>query len=228
MDMRRGLPRISLATGVFLAMAASPAYATKGVYCDRVWVWGGNTGANYTISPGVWTFDGAEKARTFQGGDKIDVGANEKGEKIQCVFGWFNDFHYGPDSYTPVGGPKTTIVYWATWSKSNWPVNAGDELELKGYATTGGAPADVMVDADFSADPQNPVITVTVDGTQVYSGPESGFDPAAHGLAHVASHFVLFKGTDVPTVSTWGLAVLVLMLLAAGTVVVRRMRTATA
>ena len=208
-------------TGLVLSVGISES-ASADVYCDRVWVWGGATGASYTISPGIWTLNGVEKARTFKNGSSIDADPNTKATKTQYVSGTFNDFHYGIDVYTPVGGAQKQIVNWCEWNSATLLLPNGAEVEIKGYVTTGGGVDQVMVMCDFTANPADPTIVVQINNDPpVYSGPESGFSPGAFNLEHVASRYLRNLG-DVPAVSEWGLVALGLIVLAAGTVVLRR------
>ncbi len=199
---------IALLVAATSAEAAIPATDTVGPI---------PAGATYIITPGFWTRDGVVIGITFPNGDSIPPPPNPKSDTIKLPQ-VPNDFHYEGDVYQDPQGNITIISAWYTWSSPvlvlSGPIIVGD----------GSVPKlSVMSDFDYTATPDDPNVVIDKDGLEVYDGPLSEVPFANLQLTTVGTREANGEA-DVPTVSEWGLIVMTLLLLTAGTIVFGRRR----
>ncbi len=207
-----------LVVGIVSLGAATSAKAVNWV-TDRVGPI--PAGATYVISPGDWTDGGVVIGTTFPaatGPHSIPPLPNPASETIKLPVPP-NDFHYGPDVYTDAAGNVTIISAWFVWGaamEASAPIIVGDGSV---------ASLDVMADFNFSVNPDDPNVVIQKDEETVYDGPLSAVDYASLQLTTVGERG---HWREIPTVSAWGVIVMALLVLGAGSLVLSRRRRLTA
>lgn len=173
-------------------------------------------GATYIITPGYWTKDAVVIGVTFPHGDSIPPPPNPKSDTIQLPEEP-NDFHYIGDVYVDPLGNITIISAIYIWGPFGdipiGPIIVGD----------GSVPnLEVDIELDYTVNPADPTITIDKDAVEVYSGLYSALVLADYQLMTIGDRGCSY--VPIPTTSEWGLIVLTLLILTAGTVVIARRR----
>ena len=173
---------------------------------------------NYFISPGFWTKGGAIIATTFPGGQRVDVPPGGSIEKCDHIFieGRPDDFHFDGDMWN-----GTVYMGQAFWTQ-NAPPAGGCKIPIPDV----GPGRQVQIIVDYTVVP--PHINVVVNGMRIFDGPLQEFQdnppppPLVFGIVGARNIESMEPGAPIPTVSEWGLIVMTLLLLTAGTIVIRR------
>jgi hypothetical protein len=229
---------------VVAVMFASHAYADGYWARDSIWIQAPpDKDVNYQISPGQWTIDNEVMGITFGMPDKLDVPAGEKGETHEDIKLPLppNDFFFGPDIITV--GDWEPVEYWAKsyWDSNGAPPSPIPLLRLDKDQPPGKVVLiQVVQNPDGTGtlwlwknppfDPANPF--AWDKDIADWKGPldaalDPDFEKDVPGVGLIQGHHgtrepVIDDLSPIPTVSEWGLIILCLLLMTAGTIVIRR------
>lgn len=230
MRIQRTFQFLTAIAAVTLFTAA--ATAADETWKDCIWVQAGDAPVNYLVSPGQFTKNGADIGdETWPEGGKIDVEPGDKREECypppgappHKLPGPPNDFHFGPDII------NKQFAYWgqAFWNQDAPP----PKVEIPLPAPPPGTPPgkSFFVQVDYNQDP--PMAWVWENPPWGPDDPDAWdketadikvpldflLDGDLSGIREVIPPLPL-----IPTVSEWGLIILCLLLLTAGTIVIRR------
>ncbi|MDH3892240.1 MAG: hypothetical protein OEV49_14275 [candidate division Zixibacteria bacterium] len=207
--------RIAMVVAIALAFSLVAAPASVQAQPTRVTDCVGPIppGFTYIITPGFWTRNGVVIGVTFPAGGSIPPPPNPKCHSI-VLPNPPNDFHYNGDVLICPLGNITVISASYQWNIGflpNPPIIVGDTLLADSI--------DLDLNYDYTGGGDDPYMMISKNGAPVYEGLLSGADLEALQLDTVG-YRELTEIEQVPSLTNWGMLVLMVLLVISGVYVI--------